>query len=642
MDAAVVAPPRAIDLATETPFQVGRAAVDPASRDAAFDGGSERLQPQNLKVLIALSRQRGTVVTRDELIATCWDGRIIGDDVINRAISTLRQFAERAGGFAIETVPRAGYRLVETGGRARRGWRRFVAVGGAAIAAGAIAAGAIALWALFPDRTQQQEGKLTLTAAVLPFTANSADPTARELAAAARDSVAHMLSQSRFAVQLSSSASQSRGTPPDLLISGEFSEGPDRVLATVRMEDKAHRVVLFSRRFHAARDHAADLPDQIGAQVAGSLGWAVPLLVVDRRHPSDPAIVATLFRETALDDVNTLGGYDAARSLAIKAPNSAIAQIAFAFAAGFSLSDLPADQRAGAVAAARAALDRAQRLAPEFSLGGTWCLLHSPVRMIECEDRLRTEISANRDEPFTRHFLSVLLNDVGRDDESLEMARRSLAEDQYEPGKIALLLRMLEATGNIREAASLYRQSERWWPRSPDLFWPRVTGITERGDFPALERFVQEVGPAGLPAGLPEGYRPMPDLMAAMKAHSPAGARKACTRVPTTDTVAVTGCILVLARLRDLDGAFAFAGRFYPRRVGRTAAEEQVLWLKEPWATPTFALTSSAAAPLRRDPRFLALSERVGLLAYWRSGRAPDFCTKAHEPVCRAIYPRRT
>src|SRR5437764_8250619 len=90
------------------PFKVGGATVDPGSRDARWQDGEERLQAQTLKVLVALMSRRGDVLTRDELIQLCWDGRIVGDDVINRSISLLRHFAERAGGFEIETVPRAG------------------------------------------------------------------------------------------------------------------------------------------------------------------------------------------------------------------------------------------------------------------------------------------------------------------------------------------------------------------------------------------------------------------------------------------------------------------------------------------------------------------------------------------------------
>src|SRR5687768_440589 len=133
----------AIDLERETPFAVGGATIDPVSREARYSGSQERLQPQTLKVLIALARRKNQVVTRHELVDACWDGRIVGDDVINRCISLLRDFAERAGGFAIETVPKSGYRLVEAGA-ASKGWpRRWIAAAAAAILALVTAA---ALW----------------------------------------------------------------------------------------------------------------------------------------------------------------------------------------------------------------------------------------------------------------------------------------------------------------------------------------------------------------------------------------------------------------------------------------------------------------------------------------------------------------
>jgi hypothetical protein len=44
---------------------------------------------------------------------------------------------------------------------------------------------------------------------------------------------------------------------------------------------------------------------------------------------------------------------------------------------------------------------------------------------------------------------------------------------------------------------------------------------------------------------------------------------------------------------------------------------------------------------MRRDPRYLALAERTGLLAYWRSGRLPDFCRKQPEQICAQLMRRR-
>jgi hypothetical protein len=99
--------------------------------------------------------------------------------------------------------------------------------------------------------------------------------------------------------------------------------------------------------------------------------------------------------------------------------------------------------------------------------------------------------------------------------------------------------------------------------------------------------------------------------------------------------------MLDLAMLGDENGDYALADELYPRRVGRTPAETERIWLDEPDSAgdPEF-ITSRAAAAMRRDPRYIALVERIGLLAYWRSGRSPDFCRKSPEPVCAQLLKR--
>src|SRR5690348_9754150 len=114
MDRAISLEARRVDLSIELPFLLGRARVDPPAHEVAVGHKSERMQPQTMKVLVALHYKAGQVVTRDELVDRCWDGRIVGDDVINRCILLLRRFADESGGFKIDTVPRAGYRLVES------------------------------------------------------------------------------------------------------------------------------------------------------------------------------------------------------------------------------------------------------------------------------------------------------------------------------------------------------------------------------------------------------------------------------------------------------------------------------------------------------------------------------------------------
>lgn len=65
-----------------------------------------------MQVLLALADANGSVLTREDLLRCCWNGVIVGDDSINRAIAEARRVAREAqAGFTIETIPRVGYRL---------------------------------------------------------------------------------------------------------------------------------------------------------------------------------------------------------------------------------------------------------------------------------------------------------------------------------------------------------------------------------------------------------------------------------------------------------------------------------------------------------------------------------------------------
>jgi len=103
-----------IDLAREAPFALADLRVAPSSRELVNGAGAVMLQPRIMQVLVALARRRGEVVSRDELIHSCWSGRTVGEDAINRCIQAIRRVAAQQGGFTVQTVARVGYRLVET------------------------------------------------------------------------------------------------------------------------------------------------------------------------------------------------------------------------------------------------------------------------------------------------------------------------------------------------------------------------------------------------------------------------------------------------------------------------------------------------------------------------------------------------
>jgi DNA-binding winged helix-turn-helix (wHTH) protein/tetratricopeptide (TPR) repeat protein len=107
-----------VDLAQAPGFVLGRLAVRPAVRQLVRDDGLEEvLQHRVMQVLIALARADGGIVTRDQLTMSCWDGRVVGEDAINRILSRLRAVAAGigAGSFRIETITRIGYRLLREG-----------------------------------------------------------------------------------------------------------------------------------------------------------------------------------------------------------------------------------------------------------------------------------------------------------------------------------------------------------------------------------------------------------------------------------------------------------------------------------------------------------------------------------------------
>lgn len=105
-----------IDLAHEAELRLGRLTIRPGVRQVVDEAGAaEILEPRVMQVLVALAREPGRILSRDDLIELCWDGRIVGEDAINRVISRLRRVAEGigAGVFRIETITKVGYRLVQ-------------------------------------------------------------------------------------------------------------------------------------------------------------------------------------------------------------------------------------------------------------------------------------------------------------------------------------------------------------------------------------------------------------------------------------------------------------------------------------------------------------------------------------------------
>ncbi|MEQ8412639.1 MAG: winged helix-turn-helix domain-containing protein [Erythrobacter sp.] len=105
---------RRIDLAHHGDFALGPVRIRPSLRRIAGPGGEQMLEPKVMQVLIALADPVGTILSRDDLIERCWEGRVIGDTSINRVISLLRGALRHVAREAVtvDNVPKVGYRLL--------------------------------------------------------------------------------------------------------------------------------------------------------------------------------------------------------------------------------------------------------------------------------------------------------------------------------------------------------------------------------------------------------------------------------------------------------------------------------------------------------------------------------------------------
>jgi len=73
-----------------------------------------KLEPKPTLVLAHLARYAGQPVSREELLEAVWPGVIVSDEALTNVINKLRRAFgdDRANPRVIETIPKAGYRLI--------------------------------------------------------------------------------------------------------------------------------------------------------------------------------------------------------------------------------------------------------------------------------------------------------------------------------------------------------------------------------------------------------------------------------------------------------------------------------------------------------------------------------------------------
>lgn len=617
MDKAIAWRASSIDLATERPFRVGGATIDPKSREASFAGKRERLQPQIVKVLVVLARRRGDVVTRNELTLRCWDGRVIGDDVINHAILTLRGFADRAGGgFTIETVPKAGYRLIETGagGGAAATWRwarRNALIAGAIIGV----AGVAMTWASFANRTGT--APVLSRVSVAQLATRKGDAPAEAISASLRAGLIRQLAGSETPVEIFDSLD--RNGRPSLVLRGGSLSDRDRIHANLELIAFPSGRIVWTGSLDRPLAELDQFQDQVSRQVAGVLHCAFG----DGRKPDadrDPAFARLVFARCAAAEE---GDYDALLRLdeliTQRAPRLASAWADYALDEALAAENHEPLLRKAAVSRAAIYADRA--LALDRGSGQAYVardlILGEDADWFALERSTKRGLTADPTNPGLHNNRAGHLAFIGRLQDALAEAKKAYRLDRLAQGRELQLIAFNQAIGDLPEARRWIAYSRRY---SPDFYWLNsqliIAGLG--GDHPREAREVILSDRFDLDAP----RRAM--LLAVLDwriAPSPT-TRAAALRV--VNAAASEGIedeqVRMLAYLGATDQAFEWARRMPERGVGDIE-----------WFSPKLAA-------FRADPRFTDLAARIGLLDVWRTARLlPDFCNSQPDiAVCKA------
>jgi TolB-like protein/DNA-binding winged helix-turn-helix (wHTH) protein len=284
-------------------FRIGSCEIDPSSGDVRDGRRTMRLQPQAVQVLLALVEHPGRVVTREELQQQLWpDSTVDFEDGLNHAVAKVREALRDPANVSklIETIPRRGYRFIGTVERTpddaprpatdeHRGLadvppiRRRIALLAVLLAMAAVAA---ALWGIAGWRDGRPAADISAIA-VLPFADMSADRSQEYLAdGIAEELISELAKVDSLRVISRTSTSQYRGTTKALpqiaselsvdgIVEGSVQRSGDRVRVAVNLVRASSEQHVWAQTYDVQvgdvlslrADLARDIVEQIGRRV---------------------------------------------------------------------------------------------------------------------------------------------------------------------------------------------------------------------------------------------------------------------------------------------------------------------------------------------------------------------------------------
>ncbi len=639
---------RRVVLAHEPAIRVGPLTIAPALRQLVHtDGRDEIVEPKVMEVLVVLLRAQGRIITRDELCAAAWNGRIVGDDAINRVLSRLRRLSEGigAGVFAVETITKVGYRLVAPapveaaaagpitapavsappspadaapeplaaaasmpalpasatparshGTVAPRGVdRRSAIAGGVALAAVAAGFGGWRFW--------RGTGGTDDSVAVLPFANLSGDPAqayfsdgiAEELRSAlariVRLKVAARTSSELMRDTDAATAAEKLGVGN--IVIGSVRRGNGTIRVGAQLIDGATGLMRWSDSYDRAAGDVLAIEAGIAENVANALN-----IVLGRAEKALLSVGGTS-NPVAHDAYLRGAAFEAGQKPFAALPEYAAAvaadpNYALALAGHASISCWLAIQftthpeRALVLAAAEAR--RAVALAPQLGVpyGILGFILYAHLNFRGANDAFATAMRLAPNDAFLLGRYSIYLGAVGRADAAVRLVERAQRLDPLRPNGPFLLGLALYQAGRFADALVPLRQAVARLPDDIEGKNALASTLILIGQ-PAEGLAVALTIPPG------NGFRESLEALARAKLSDRAAANAALDRLRTMDAMQYS-VAQVHAQRGETDAAFAALDRAV------AGSETDLAALKG----------DPMMRPLHGDPRYAALLRRIG------------------------------
>jgi len=617
-----------IVLAHERSFGIGQAEVQPATREVRFAGRTSIIEPRVMQLLIALHRADGAVVNKDDLLQSCWDGRIVGEDAINRVVSRLRSVAEKdAGGqFRIETITRVGYRLRSASGEA------LATSADRRSAAGQIAGRRMA----FPSRrliTTAAAGLLLLVGAGAAWLWFRPDPAAAhgmmvrlpgfrglpaDLPPTLRESINAEVTAAfnvDGVIGVSTVPTPRSGTAPAYSLDGTIYRVGNSIRVITRLTNERSGVALWSDSVDYPADQVSKIPHRIAVD-AGTVVRCGLSGAATYRKPLPDAVLSNYMQYC-----QQYWSYGGSKTLRFaQRVVAAVPDFSWGWSAvgnGF-MQAANAEHDGQLAAAMRAAGRQAEDRALALDRNNSEALAHKAY-LIDPHDwaaqlaLFKRAVAAKPLDCGCEHYgYGLKLESVGRLGAAIEQFRAATDMLALWPDSQLALARTLGAADRGQQAKP-YFDAAIDLSNDPDFGrWVAVSEGVENGDYAAAMTALRS----------PQFQVPKESRDALLS-----GYEALTTAAPPAKKKAVQALLALPKSQQSETVATMLAALGANHEALQIAAQ-----------TPWLFWRRSMRAVLN-EPDFAAVAQQLGLVAYWRtSGTKPDVClTRSEPPFCRIV-----